>query len=169
MKIAILGSHSATRLKAPFTDADWQIWACSPANSGGILPRVDAWFEMHVPYRSDTRPDDYIDWLATLPLVHVRDANALERIPGAVLWPDDDLKARFGRFFFTSSIAHVFARAISRNPQVIGLWGVHMASREEYEDQRAGCQYFIQKAWDAGIEVIVPPGVTLLEPPVDRW
>jgi hypothetical protein len=167
--IAILGSHSQTRLKAPFKDKEWEIWACSPANMGNVLPRVDAWFEMHIPAQSETRPDDYIAYLKTLPVVYVRDGVAAKDIPGSVLYPDADMKARFGPFFFTSSIAYLFALAIDQGPDQIGLWGVHMASTEEYRDQKPGCQYFIQKARDARIEVVVPQGVSLLEPPADHW
>jgi hypothetical protein len=168
-KIAILGSHSQTRMKAPFKDTDWAIWACSPGNMNGVLPRVDAWFEMHIPAQAETRPNDYMDFLKTLPVVYLRDTEAAKDMPGAVLYPDDAMKQRFGRFFFTSSIAYLFAYAITQAPDEIGLWGVHMASHEEYANQRAGCHYFIQKAWEAGIKVSVPSGVTLLNPPADRW
>jgi hypothetical protein len=168
VKIAILGSHSETRMRAPFRDPEWTVWACSPGNMG-VLPRVDAWFEMHVPAQSETRPDDYIAYLRTLPLVYLRDENALPTMPGGRLYPDEMMKRRFGPFFFTSSIAYLLAFAIAQRPKTIGLWGVHMASTEEYLSQRPGCQYMIQRAWDEGIEIMVPPESRLLKPPADNW
>ena len=48
--IAVLGSHPVTKMQAPFADPDWTIWACSPHNfEKERLPRVDEWFEVHVP------------------------------------------------------------------------------------------------------------------------
>lgn len=56
MKIAICGSHPATKMKAPFGEPDWQIWACSPHNySHGRLPRVNEWFELHTPAHDGPR------------------------------------------------------------------------------------------------------------------
>lgn len=50
MKIAVLGSHPETKMKAPFDDPEWKIWACSPHNfEKERLPRVDEWFESHIP------------------------------------------------------------------------------------------------------------------------
>lgn len=169
MKIAIVGSHSQTRLMAPFNDPDWTVWACSPANMNGVLPRVDAWFEMHIPAQSETRPEDYIAFLRTLPVVYMRDAEAAKTIPGAVAYPDAEMKQQFGPFFWSSSIAHLLAFAIAQEPTDIGLWGVHMASHEEYAYQRQGCQYFIQRARDRGIQITVPPQSHVLSPISYQW
>lgn len=154
-------------MRAPFGEPEWRIWACSPGNMG-VLPRVDAWFEMHVPAGSETRPDDYIEYIAALPCrVYLRDGEMLRRF--GLPYPDQMVKRRFGPYFFTSSIAYLMAYAITLEPDAIGLWGVHMASHEEYAYQRAGCQYFVQRAHECGVAVTVPPASRLLEPPEDRW
>jgi hypothetical protein len=170
MRIGIVGAHPATKLAAPYQDTDWTIWTCSQQHlfkrddqMRADLPRWDAWFELHVPMG----PDDYVNWLQSQPLVYVRDPEA--SFPGAQMYPEADLKARFGPFFFTSSVAYMMALALAQNPTTIGLWGVHMATNEEYAYQRSGCHYFIQKAWDAGIEVIVPDEARLLVPPREEW
>ena len=136
----------------------------------GALPRVDVWFELHAPAQSETRPEDYMEFLRTLPIVYMRDADAGATMPGYRPYPEEEMKTAFGPFFWTSSIACLMAFAIAQKPEEIGLWGVHMASHEEYRDQRPGCQYFIQRAWDAGIRLDqVPPESMLLKPPVAVW
>ena len=166
MKIALIGAKRATKWKAPYKDPDWTIWACAPSNMKA-LPRVDAWFENHVPAHCEvTRQADYMDYLKELPVVYMRDRSDH---PNARAYPEEEMEKRFGPFFWTSSIAYMLAFAISQEPEEIGLWGIHMSSAEEYEYQRPGCQYYIQKAHDAGIKVSVPEGVTLLKPMKYKW
>lgn len=161
-RIALLGAHPASRSQAPFGDTNWEIWACSFRNMGQ-LPRHDLWFELHEPL-GDAR---YVAWLGRQPRVMVRSERAREWLTRAEVYPEDEMRARFGHFFFTSSIAYMLALAVAQKPEVIGLWGVQMAQAHEYAYQRPGCQYFIQKAWDAGIEVLAPRG--LIEPPKEDW
>jgi hypothetical protein len=92
-------------------------------------------------------------------------AEARSEIPKSVAVPVDDLVAKYGPYFFTSSLAWMFAMAIEAGDEKIGLWGVDMAASEEYGYQRAGCQYFAMLAKARGIEVGVPPESCLLRPP----
>lgn len=63
-KIAIMGSHPVTKMQAPFDDPDWTIWACSPHNfEKERLPRVDEWFEVHVPAGDTERQGKLEDWM----------------------------------------------------------------------------------------------------------
>jgi hypothetical protein len=78
--------------------------------------------------------------------------------------PVDYLVGKYGPYFFTSSLAWMFALAMEENPQSIGLWGVDMAATEEYGYQRAGCQFFAMLARSKGIEVGVPPESDLFRP-----
>jgi hypothetical protein len=160
-RIALVGAHSASKLGAPFKNPEWTVWACSSKNMDE-LPRWDAWFELHNPLG----PEDYIEWLALQPLVYTRFEAPL---PGARLYPEAAMRKQFGPFFFTSSLAYMLALAIAEKPDEIGLWGIHMASDEEYHYQRPGCHYFIQRAWDHGIKVTVAPQSRLLEPPKEQW
>lgn len=160
MKIALVGC-APSYTDAPFRDPEWTVWACSSKNMRA-LPRWDAWFELHVPLG----PNHYVEWLRTLPIVYVREAAGL---PGEALYPEADMRARFGPYFFTSSIAYMFALAITRKPEMIGLWGVEMATSGEYAGQRPGCHYFTQMARNEGIDVEVPDGCGLLAPPAENW
>ncbi len=180
MKIAILGSHPATKRQAPFENPDWKIWACSPHNfEHGILPRVDEWFEVHQPAlckKTRTKPyQDYVRGMIGKIPVWVRDKN---EHPDALDYPEKELKARFGPFNFTSSIAYIMAKAIADivdartdedSDDEIGLWGIMQASENEYTYQKPGLQNFFQIAHDAGITSTVPEISRLFAPAKDIW
>ena len=147
--IAVVGSHPATALTAPFGDPSWVVWACSPDNTPfGLtkgarqLPRVDVWFELHSPLEHHSRPYGYLQYVAKLPKVVMRDPTALASglFPGAVPYPEKDLYGTdvlgksleqvapgvhqevvrayptgdglFNPWAFTSSIAYMLAKAI---------------------------------------------------------
>lgn len=52
---------------------------------------------------------------------------------------------------------------------MIGLWGVHQASKNEYYEQRDGIQYFIWEALRRGIRVMAPEDSKLFEHKPDNW
>lgn len=165
LKIAIVGTAPSSRSLAPFNDPSWKIWGCSAGNQG-MLPRVDAWFEIHSnllwpEHESFGRP--YIDWLnqQTFP-IYMQDNSLVSR---ATPYPKDEIIAEFGRYFFTSSFAWMVALAIKQGAKEIGLWGVDMASRDEYILQRAGGHFFIQEAVRRGIVVHIPKESDLAQPP----
>lgn len=171
--IAILGSHPATVNLAPFHD-DWLIYACSPHNfEKRQLPRFDAWFEVHIPVAHQTRAYPYLKYLETLPLVWMRDRDAMGHFPGAKLYPEEDMKAEFGPFTFTSSIAFMLAMAIKDCEKLdiptIGLWGIMQASPNEYAYQRPGIQNLIWEANRRGIRVAAPDISKLFEPPPEDF
>lgn len=189
MKIALCGTAPASMAKAPFGDPSFLIWGCSP----GLYPiaaRVDAWFELHrweppvigkpqlqVPWFTP----EYCLWMAQLKCpVWMQDKVA--EVPNSMRLPHEDLVAKYGHFFFTSSLAWMAAMAIEailinrklsadKDPRavagedVIGFWGVDMAANEEYGYQRAGCQYFATLASCMGIRVHTPPESDLMVPP----
>ena len=175
MKIAIMGSHPATKRQAPFDDPDWKIWACSPHNfERGVLPRVDEWFEVHQPALCEkTRKAPYQDYVRSLTgkiPVWVRDR---KEHPDALDYPEKEMKERFGGgnfgFPFTSSIAYIMAKAIVEKPEAIGLWGIMQASETEYAYQKPGIQHLFQVAHDEGIDIVVPEVSGLFNAPPDIW
>lgn len=99
--IAILGSHPATVMNAPFGDPTWRIYACSPdntpfgrSNKAGYLPRVDEWFEVHDPIEDPTRCFGYLKAVSEMPFVWMRDKRALKSglFKGAREYPEKLLK-----------------------------------------------------------------------------
>lgn len=167
MKLALVGSAPSSVGLAPYDEPSWTIWGCSPG-AHSSLRRVDAFFELH---RFD--PGDpawypeYLTWMRALecPLYMIEPSDAF---PNAVAYPKDAILGRFGRNFFTSSLAWMLALAITEventpEPE-IGLWGVDMAASEEYGHQKPGCLYFIEKARELGIKVTIPPQSDLGNP-----
>lgn len=170
MKIALIGSAPSSVRQAPFGSSDWQIWGCSPG-AWAVVPRSDRWFEIHrwepgQPWMSE----DYCDFVKNHP-----DAWVSVEVPGTYMkpLPVEELVAKYGPYFFTSTLSWMFAMAIEEilawrekgnEGGSIGLWGVDMAATEEYGYQRAGCQYFAMIAKSLGIEVGVPPESDLLRP-----
>jgi hypothetical protein len=115
-------------------------------------------------------------------VIWARDEQFLARAKDARPYPEKELKDRFGPFFFTSSIAFMFAKAIvdcvQHDIPKIGIFGVLQASETEYEKQRPGIQYFIQRASELGIKTVVPehmnvkmegPAKVLFAPPKEDF
>jgi hypothetical protein len=166
-KIALIGSAPSSVALAPYSDPSWQIWACSPG-ARPYAKRVDAWFEIHLwePEQPWFSPE-YIDFMAKLP-VPVYMLEKVDAIPGSIPYPKDQIMRHFGVgavWFYTSSLAWMFALAIASGAEEIGLWGVDMSAAEEvYTHQRAGCQYWIGRAMEMGIKVTVPQQSDLMCP-----
>jgi hypothetical protein len=167
MKIALVGTAPLSRDMAPFGDPEWLIWACSGANAQGALPKIDAFFELHAlvdmtgnESRASALP--LYAWLRTQEFpVYMQEKNAC--VPDALVFPRDAMLKKFGRNWFTSTVAWMFAYAICQieasghTENEIGLFGVDMAATSEhYTAQRAGCTRFIEIAESMGIKVIVP-------------
>jgi hypothetical protein len=165
-RIALIGSAPSSVSLAPYGDQSWTIWACSP----GAIPyvkRMDAWFEIHPltdPHAGFT--PDYLEWMAQLQVpVYITDTHP--RIGTGVAYPRDAMLAKYGQYFFTSSLAWMFALALEQEGvEEIGLWGVDMSATEEYGAQRAGCHHFISLARARGITVTVPLESDLLRAPM---
>lgn len=160
-KIAILGSAPSSVALAPFDDPSWAIWGCSPATFVTCAPkRSDVWFELHrwqpsEPGKSGapgTKPwfsPEFAQFLAN----HKGPVFMSERhesIPPSLRYPFEEIIAKYGPYFFTSSIALMLAMAIEQKPKVIGLWGVDMAATEEYAYQRPGASTSSGLPWDWG-------------------
>ena len=91
---------------------------------------------------------------------------AVPELANSVEYPRDKMLDRFGPFFFTSTISWMFALALMQpDIEEIGIWGVDMMGYREYENQRAGCHYFIMCAQSMGVHITVPPESDLLRPP----
>jgi hypothetical protein len=167
MQIAVCGSAPSSRMLVPFNDPNWEVWACSPQNYD--YPRVDAWFEVHSLDRKDVpenRP--YYDKLRAHPRVYVSAPD--RRLPDAMVIDEKPLIAKYGPYFFTSSLSWMMAKAIEAKPERIGIWGVDMSASDEYGYQRAGMHYFMQKAEEAGIPIILPAQSDLaMAPPLYGW
>lgn len=171
-KIALIGSAPSSVRMAPYADPTWEIWPCSPGAYPHIsVTRPNCWHEIHrwEPPWGPTGPkpwfsNEYIAYMAKLkcPVYMIEH---VPEIPNSVPYPKDEMLAKFGPYFFTSSLSYMFALAIHQGATEIALYGVDMSAQEEWEWQRQGCQYFISIARAMGIKVSVPPESDLMMPP----
>lgn len=163
MKVALIGSAPSSVQLAPWNDPTWQIWGCSP----GAWPhakRVNRWVEIHKwepekPWFSA----EYIKFMASIsgPVFMIR---PVPEVPNSIAYPKEEMVARFGPWFFGSTLSWMFAQAIAEGATEIGLWGVDMSATEEWIYQRSGCHYFIHLAKTMGIKVTTPVESDLLRP-----
>lgn len=165
LKIALVGTAPSSRMLAPFNDPSWKIWGCSPGNMNA-LPRVDVWFELHSnllwpEHESYGKP--YIEWLKAQQFpVYMQDQTQVSR---ATTFPMNEMVAEFGDEFFTSSFAWMMALAISQGATEIALYGIDMASRDEYILQRPGFYHFKREAIKRGIKISAPNESDIMQSP----
>jgi len=165
LKVALIGTAPSSRMLAPYNDPSWQIWGCSPGNMNS-LPRVDLWFELHSnllwpEHESYGKP--YIEWLKQQAFpIYMQDQSL---VPQAMTFPKNEMVEQFGDDFFTSSFAWMMALAISMGAAEIALYGIDMASRDEYIRQRPGFYYFRQMARQRGVKVSAPHESDIMQSP----
>lgn len=166
LKIALIGTAPSSRMMAPFADPSWTIWACSPGNQGA-LPKVDAWFEIHGTNllwpENKHYGEPYIAWLKQQKFPIYMHDNAL--VPNATPYPMKEMVDDFGPFFFTSSFAWMMALGIKMGAKEIALYGIDMASRDEYIIQRPGAYYFMIRAAERGCKIWAPHESDIMQPP----
>jgi hypothetical protein len=166
LKVALIGTAPSSRMMAPFNDPTWTIWACSPGNQGA-LPKVDAWFEIHGTNllwpQNEHYGKPYIEWLKQQKFpVYMQDQSL---VPNALIYPMRDMVKEFGPYFFTSSFAWMMALAMKQGATEIALYGIDMASREEYIIQRPGAYYFMIECARRGCKVSAPYESDIMQPP----
>jgi hypothetical protein len=165
LKVALVGTAPSSRMLAPYADPTWQIWGCSPGNMGQ-LPRVDMWFEIHgnllwPEHKHYGEP--YLKWLneQSFPVVMQNQT----WVPRAISLPTQQLVAEFGPYFFTSSFAWMMAYAMMAGAKEIALYGIDMASRDEYIIQRPGAYYFFEEGKKRGVKMSAPYESDIMQPP----
>jgi hypothetical protein len=167
MKVALVGTCPSSRLLAPYTNGDWEIWACSPGNAYGILPRVTRWFEIHGDLgwqeSGEWGASKYVDWLNEQKFpIYAQDQ---AYIYNARIYPLDEMIGKFSLYFFTSTFAYMMALAISEGATEIGLYGIDMTLPGEYAEQRPAMQHFIALCMAMGIKIGAPDESDIMRPP----
>jgi len=166
-RIALVGTCPSSRMLAPYTNGDWEIWACSPGNAYGVLPRVTRWFEIHGDLgwleSGKWGASDYVEWLNDQDFLIY--AQSREYIKRATMYPLDEMIAKHSLYFFTSTFAYMMALAISEGATEIGLFGIDMTTPGEYAEQRPAMQHFIVMCMAMGIKIGAPDESDIMSPP----
>ena len=165
LKIAVIGTAPSSRMLAPYNDPSWTIWACSPGNMGA-LPRADAWFEIHGSLlwpENKHYGEPYIKFLSELKIpVFMQDQRYCAN---AIALKKDEMIKEFGPYYFTSSFSWMLAMAMMEGAEEIALYGIDMASRDEYILQRPGAYHFFNEARKRGIKISAPYESDIMQPP----
>lgn len=161
-KLAIIG-FAPSRTEAPLGDPDWEVWVLNNCYTFLDTAQADRWFDLHPEwiYTSDIRRGpDHVRRLAEFPgRVYLWDRTPL--VPNAEAFPIDRVVAACGPYM-TSSISWMLGLAIAEGYREIGIWGVDMATKSEYQDQKPGCEYLIGYARGLGLTVHIPASCQLL-------
>lgn len=153
-RLAIVG-FAPTWNMAPYDDLEVDIWACNEFYM--LKPkRFDVLFDLHGRHELETkmRSKDHITWLqnSKIPIFmreHFKD------IPNSIPYPRKMILEKY-RKYFTNTISWQLALAIDMGYKEIGIYGVNMATEDEYVSQRPSVEYFIGIAEGKGIKVIIP-------------
>lgn len=166
-KIAILG-FGDTVSDAPIDDPSWDIWAmngfwrAAEADHGIKAPeeRYSLWFDTHTiewtrQYGKAAGFGDAQErWLEKphpFPILMLDESPAF---PSVRRYPVEDVVAKLGRDYFTSTVAYALALAISQDDVAeISLWGIDLTHNTEYAQQRPCAEYWIGRADGLGIKV----------------
>ena len=167
MKVALVGTCPSSRMLTPYSNGDWEIWACSPGNAYGLLPRVTRWFEIHgdLGWAESGKwgASKYVDWLNEQEFLVY--AQSREYIKHATPYPLDEMIAKHSLYFFTSTFAYMMALAIAEGATEIGLYGIDMSGDIEYQEQRPAMQHFIVMCMAMGIKIGAPDESDIMRPP----
>lgn len=143
------------------------------------LPRFDMWYDLHpfgeffyrdvsqkvpaskIPAGAFIRPKGHLEWLAkqTCP-VFVQTADP--RVPHAQVFPRAEIEAQFGSWF-DSSPAWMLVHAIAMGFREIQIYGIHLASEQEYVRQKPNMAFLCGLAVGAGVKLVVPSESPLLK------
>jgi len=83
----------------------------------------------------------------------------------ASLYPYKRISQKFKTTYFTSSICYMLAYALDKNYLNLKMYGVDMTTKSEYLLQKAAIEYWIGRIEQAGGNVWICPGSTIMAPP----
>ena len=185
-RAAIVGTAPTWRL-TPWTDPDLDIFGLNDGYALGwriglpALPRATGWYDLHpfehmsfqpkgqtrvsqadVPVGAYLRPEGHLNWLRSQNMpVYVN------QVPSG--WPDhvkrfprEEIQAKYGSYF-TSTPAWMLAHLIEQGYTTIEIYGIHLATEWEYQQQRPGMEFLMGVAIAKGITIKLPEKCPLLK------
>jgi hypothetical protein len=161
-RIAIVGKAPSSLAMAPYHDDSWQIWTLSDLVLCRQAPRYDVHFELHNHEIIKRERLPYWQWLCNAAHKPLYLRSPSEEIPAALVYPKEEIVGAFGDYF-TNTVSWMLALAINMQPAEIGVWGVDMATSDEYRAQRPSCEFFLGVAAGRGIAVTLPAQCDLLK------
>ena len=180
-KLAIVGTAETWR-DAPYDDLSWKIYSLNDAYRLG-LKRADMWADIHDPDewwlveegkkavnawerpkgKFYPRPASHPEFFAKAKIpCYVKQARP--EWPTSITFPREAIEKRFGHYM-ASTPAWMLAQAMLPEEEggfgfvagdLIGIWGVHLATEREYVEQRPNFEWIIGRAEERGIAIALP-------------
>jgi len=162
-KVCIIG-FADSRLQAPFDDDSYEFWGVNEMWADKAVKKTDVLFELHDLkwIKEGKKIKDHYKWLCENETIPVFMQSHYPEIPMSIPFPRDILKQAF-RVYYTNTISWEIALAIHLGFEEIRIYGVNMATAEEYAGQRPSVEYYIGLAEGKGISVYIPPECDLLK------
>jgi hypothetical protein len=171
-KVAIFGSHIPSLTDAPWTDASWELWGHSTARLFYQVP-MDRYYDLH-PRSCWTRGGKkgalYPKWLATQ-TTPIYMQHKFPDVPASLEYPKRRVLQEFGhpRPYFTNHVAWMIAHALMEGVTTIGLFGINYSIQSEYVMQRASAEYWLGRAAERGVSIVLPEQCSLLRDPAPLY
>lgn len=172
-RVAIVGTAQSWTL-TPWKDPGLRILSLNDAYRMAGFVRADEWYDTHpmdkfflvppdrkalgpgdIPPGHYVRPHDHREWLGTQTIpVWLHPQHATQYPPSAT-WrqakplPWADIEAHFGRYF-QSGPALMMAHAMLRGAKEIHIYGIHLATQQEYVEQRPNFEYLLGRVLGPG-------------------
>lgn len=181
-RIAIVGT-AETWKQTPWDDPTLEIWTLNDAYVLGF-PRIDRHFELHpldkmafrpasqkvlkasdIPPGYYARPEGHLEWLKraaqTIP-VYLQQAPDPSWPVNAQRFPIEQVEAAFGAYW-ASGPAYMVALAMLEGASEIHVYGIHLATQQEYVDQRPNFEWWLGVAAGRGIKIVMAEASPVLK------
>lgn len=166
-KIGLVGSHGGSLVHCPWQDPSWELWGHASAHA--FYRRVlDRYFDLHTLEErpKNAKVEQYIEWLRRCPSpVYMQRVH--KDIPQSKQYPKERILMEYGgtRRYFKNQVAWMIALAFTEGVTHLGLFGINYGHYSEYETQRGSAEYWLGRAEERGIHLVLPDECSLLAEP----
>lgn len=166
-KVSIVGFEQAYTKTAPMDDPSYEIWGLNHANRIGFMVdsegrfRADRWFDLHQQHAQSELDVAWIDE-CQLP-IYLTDKFTDNQY--ALVYPIDEMVAKFGYDYFCSSFAYMLVLAASEGFQEIRLDGINLNYGRERLVERGNLEFWIGLLRGLDYNIVVPESSMLLTHP----